>query len=60
MRAELSTTPAVLGALVVPGQAAAVPPRTLPFADAKCLDAFAGFERGVYAGLDAGSGQKAA
>jgi methyl acetate hydrolase len=32
----------------------------LPFADAKCLDAFAGFERGVYAGLDAGSGQKAA
>lgn len=32
----------------------------LPFADAKCLDAFAGFERGVYAGLDAGSGQRAA
>ncbi|MDN5002904.1 serine hydrolase domain-containing protein [Bradyrhizobium sp. GCM10027634] len=32
----------------------------LPFADAKCLQAFAGFERGVYAGLDAGSGQKAA
>jgi len=32
----------------------------LPFADGKCLDAFAGFERGVYAGLDAGSGQKAA
>jgi len=32
----------------------------LPFVDAKCLDAFAGFERGVYAGLDAGSGQKAA
>ncbi len=32
----------------------------LPFADAKCLDAFAGFERGVYDGLDAGSGQKAA
>ncbi len=30
----------------------------LPFADAKCLEAFAGFERGVYAGLDAG--QKAA
>ena len=25
----------------------------LPFADAKCLEAFAGFERGVYAGLDA-------
>ena len=32
----------------------------LPFADHKCLEAFAGFERGVYAGLDAGSGQKAA
>jgi CubicO group peptidase (beta-lactamase class C family) len=32
----------------------------LPFADAKALEAFAGFERGVYAGLDAGSGQKAA
>ena len=32
----------------------------LPFADNKCLEAFAGFERGVYAGLDAGSGQKAA
>ena len=32
----------------------------LPFADAKCLEAFAGFERGVYAGLDTGSGQKAA
>jgi methyl acetate hydrolase len=31
----------------------------LPFADGKCLEAFAGFERGVYAGLDA-SGQKAA
>jgi methyl acetate hydrolase len=30
----------------------------LPFADGKCLEAFAGFERGVYAGLDAG--QKAA
>jgi methyl acetate hydrolase len=30
----------------------------LPFADAKALDAFAGFERGVYAGIDAG--QKAA
>ena len=26
----------------------------------QCLEAFAGFERGVYAGLDAGSGQKAA
>jgi methyl acetate hydrolase len=32
----------------------------LPFADNKCLEAFAGFERGVYSGLDAGSGQKAA
>lgn len=30
----------------------------LPFADGKCLEAFAGFERGVYADLDAG--QKAA
>ncbi|XIA65850.1 serine hydrolase domain-containing protein [Bradyrhizobium sp. TZ2] len=30
----------------------------LPFADAKALEAFAGFEQGVYAGLDAG--QKAA
>jgi CubicO group peptidase (beta-lactamase class C family) len=30
----------------------------LPFADGKCLEAFAGFEGGVYAGLDAG--QKAA
>lgn len=34
--------------------------QVLPFIDAKCLEAFAGFERGVYAGLDAGSGQKAA
>jgi methyl acetate hydrolase len=25
----------------------------LPFVDSKCLEAFAGFERGVYAGLDA-------
>lgn len=32
----------------------------LPFADAKCLQAFAGFERGVYAGLDASSGKQAA
>ena len=32
----------------------------LPFADKKCLEAFAGFERGVYAGLDAGRGQRAA
>jgi CubicO group peptidase (beta-lactamase class C family) len=30
----------------------------LPFADRKCLEAFAGFERGIYAGLDAS--QKAA
>ena len=34
--------------------------QVLPFADSKCLEAFAGFERGIYAGLDAGSGQKAA
>ncbi len=35
--------------------------QVLPFADAKCLEAFARFERGVYAGLDAaGSGKKAA
>ena len=27
----------------------------LPFADGKALEAFAGFERGVYAGLDAGA-----
>jgi CubicO group peptidase (beta-lactamase class C family) len=33
--------------------------QVLPFADQKCLEAFAGFERGVYAGLDATS-QKAA
>jgi CubicO group peptidase (beta-lactamase class C family) len=32
----------------------------LPFADGKALEAFGGFERGIYAGLDAGSGQKAA
>jgi methyl acetate hydrolase len=32
--------------------------QVLPFADNKCLEAFAGFEHGVYAGLDAG--QKAA
>jgi methyl acetate hydrolase len=30
----------------------------LPFAEGKCLEAFAGFESGVYAGLDAA--QKAA
>lgn len=28
--------------------------QVLPFADHKCLEAFAAFERGVYAGLDAG------
>ena len=33
--------------------------QVLPFADQQCLEAFAGFERGVYAGLDA-AGQKAA
>jgi methyl acetate hydrolase len=33
--------------------------QVLPFADQKCLEAFAGFERGVYAGLDA-KDQKAA
>jgi methyl acetate hydrolase len=33
--------------------------QVLPFADGKCLEAFAGFESGVYAGLDA-TGQKAA
>jgi hypothetical protein len=32
----------------------------LPFADTKALETFAGFERGVYAGMDAGSGQRAA
>jgi methyl acetate hydrolase len=32
----------------------------LPFADGKSLEAFAGFERGIYSGLDVGSGQKAA
>jgi methyl acetate hydrolase len=32
--------------------------QVLPFADPKCLEAFAGFEHGVYAGLDAA--QKAA
>jgi methyl acetate hydrolase len=34
--------------------------QVLPFVDSKCLEAYAGFERGVYAGLGAGSGQKAA
>ncbi|MGY2850602.1 MULTISPECIES: serine hydrolase domain-containing protein [Bradyrhizobium] len=32
----------------------------LPFADKHGLEAFAGFEKGIYAGLDAGSGQRAA
>jgi methyl acetate hydrolase len=32
----------------------------LPFADKASLEAFAGFESGIYAGLGAGSGQKAA
>jgi CubicO group peptidase (beta-lactamase class C family) len=32
--------------------------QVLPFADAKCLEAFAAFERGIYAGL--GAGQQAA
>jgi methyl acetate hydrolase len=32
----------------------------LPFGDGKCLEAFAGFERGVYAGLDTAGGKKAA
>jgi hypothetical protein len=34
--------------------------QVLPFADQNCLEAFAGFERGVYAGLDAAGGRKAA
>lgn len=34
--------------------------QVLPFVDAKCLEAFTGFERGVYAGLDAEGGQRAA
>jgi len=34
--------------------------QVLPFADAKCLEAFAGFERGVYDGLDAAGGRRAA
>ncbi len=34
--------------------------QVLPFADKKCHEAFAGFERGIYAGLDAAGGQKAA
>ena len=34
--------------------------QVLPFADGHCLEAFGGFERGVYAGLDAAAGQRAA
>jgi methyl acetate hydrolase len=34
--------------------------QVLPFADGPCLEAFAGFERGVYDGLDAAGGRKAA
>ena len=34
--------------------------QVLPFVDRQCVEAFAGFERGVYSGLDAGSGKKAA
>ena len=34
--------------------------QVFPFADGKCLEAFAGFERGVYDGLDAAGGRKAA
>jgi hypothetical protein len=30
----------------------------LPFADGKCLEAFADFKRGVYGGLDANSGRR--
>jgi methyl acetate hydrolase len=33
--------------------------QVLPFADASCLEAFAGFERGVYAGLDAAAQEAA-
>jgi CubicO group peptidase (beta-lactamase class C family) len=33
--------------------------QVLPFIDPQCMEAFAGFERGVYAGIDA-TGQKAA
>ncbi len=32
----------------------------LPFGDQKCLEAFAGFERGIYDGLGAAGGRKAA
>ena len=34
--------------------------QVLPFADGQCLEAFAAFERGVYTGLDAAGGKKAA
>ncbi|WP_315728110.1 MULTISPECIES: serine hydrolase domain-containing protein [unclassified Bradyrhizobium] len=34
--------------------------QVLPFADKECLEAFAGFERGIYAGLDAAGGKQAA
>ena len=34
--------------------------QVLPFADGHCLEAFGGFERSVYAGLDAAAGQRAA
>jgi len=33
--------------------------QVLPFADGRCLEAFAGFERGVYAGLDAAAQEAA-
>jgi methyl acetate hydrolase len=33
--------------------------QVLPFADASCLEAFAGFERGIYAGLDAAAQEAA-
>jgi len=33
--------------------------QVLPFADGQCLEAFAGFERGIYNGLEA-TGQRAA
>jgi methyl acetate hydrolase len=40
------------------GVAGVILMQLLPFADKKCLEAFGGFESGIYAGLDAG--QKAA
>ncbi len=33
--------------------------QVLPFADARCLEAFAGFERGIYTGLDAAAQEAA-